>query len=298
MGIRQFNEATDALTMDFDDFITLSRSLPEPDRIILVFGMGRCGTTLAQAALNAVPGILSLSEPDIFTDMVMDRSLRAPDLAIPLAQAATRFLYAPLNTRNAQTLAIKFRSQSLFDGECLHAALPTAANIFMYRDAESWALSFFRMISAVGGPQELDLVSRDFIWNILSAGQSLDYLAPYTRLETPRLEEILAAGWVLHVDTYLRLHHGGMPFLSLSYAELNAAPQRAIAAILDHAGLSPDDAFHALAAFEKDSQRNSPLARGTDRPTFSDDQYQRLTKALSRQDYPSTVTLPDSAAKA
>lgn len=293
MGIHQFNEATHALTMGLHAFVDLSHTLADPDRVILVFGMGRCGTTLAQAALNRVPGILSLSEPDVFSDLVMSREACPPEHVVPLMQAATRFLFAPLNRKGAATLAIKFRSQSLFDAQDLHAALPDAAKIFMYRNAHSWALSFFRMIQAVGGPMELDIVSRDFIWNILSAGQDLEYLAPYTQLDAPHLEEVLAAGWVLHVETYLRLHQGGMPFLAMSYDELNAGPDAAIAAILAHAGLNPDDAHFAGPAFETDSQKNSPLARRESRPTFTEQAYARLKKALSTQPLPGDITLPD-----
>src|SRR5437773_7971171 len=42
----------------------------DPSRLILIYSVGRCGSTLVSHAFNEVEGVESLSEPDVFTQML------------------------------------------------------------------------------------------------------------------------------------------------------------------------------------------------------------------------------------
>jgi hypothetical protein len=43
----------------------------DPARLILIYSVGRCGSTLVSHAFNEVEGVESLSEPDVFTQMLV-----------------------------------------------------------------------------------------------------------------------------------------------------------------------------------------------------------------------------------
>ena len=55
-------------------FETLHRLAAEvvidPTRLILIYSVGRCGSTLVSHAFNALEGVESISEPDVFTQML------------------------------------------------------------------------------------------------------------------------------------------------------------------------------------------------------------------------------------
>ena len=52
------------LVVPFVALEDLARGVPAPQRIVLVFNIARCGSTLVNAMLNGVEGVWALSEPD------------------------------------------------------------------------------------------------------------------------------------------------------------------------------------------------------------------------------------------
>jgi hypothetical protein len=122
----------------------LAEGLPPPERVILVFSIGRCGSTLVSDVLNALPGVWSLSEPDVYSRLILqshDATRRLgypPDKVVRLIRACTRLLFRPPQDRDATVLAVKFRSQTLLQADVYYRALPDAAFVFLYRDAIGW----------------------------------------------------------------------------------------------------------------------------------------------------------------
>jgi hypothetical protein len=57
----------DRKAVPYPELNTLVRAAPEPERLILIVNIGRCGSTLRSKALNLVEGVTSYSEPDVYT---------------------------------------------------------------------------------------------------------------------------------------------------------------------------------------------------------------------------------------
>jgi hypothetical protein len=232
----QFRLARRALRVPFDALADLAAAVVPPRRMILVFNIGRCGTTLVNAMLNEIEGVWSLSEQDTFFDMVMDRASLDPAEIQHMLAPCTRLMFRPPPGRAAHAFAIKFRSQDLFHAERFHAAFPDAAFVFLYRDAAGWGRSFWRMLARFGLAKTLPRDQRRYLWRIFSAATDPAALDGILDLDAEHLypEEILAASWALSIARYRRLLGDGIPFLALRYNELDADRERVALRLLEH----------------------------------------------------------------
>ena len=84
-----------ALFVPFGSLEDLARAIPVPERLVFVFNIARCGSTLVNAMLSGVEGVWSLSEPDTFFDLVMRRSLLAPAEVPGLIHSCVRLTFSP-----------------------------------------------------------------------------------------------------------------------------------------------------------------------------------------------------------
>jgi hypothetical protein len=250
-----------ALFVPFVSLPELAAAMPGPARTILVFSIGRCGSTPVSAALNGADGVWSLSEPDVFFDLVMRRHLLDPAEVPGLVEACTRLSFRPPASRQVDSLAIKFRSASLFQADGFHAALPDAAYVFLYRDGMSWSRSFWNFLRKAGIPQVLDGEMLRFHWRILTAGTDLAPLRPWLGPDgTIPVELTLPPAWRHYVETYLSLLEAGVPFLAIGYDALQSDGEATVASLLRHCGL-PAEAGAVMAAFGRDSQAGTAIAR-------------------------------------
>jgi hypothetical protein len=282
--LKQYLEAKRALRVPFAALEALAQQVRLPDRIAFIFSIGRCGTTLANAMLNRVDSVWSLSEPDAHLNLVMNRALIDDDDRLSLTLACTRLMFQPPTGRLADTIALKFRSQSLFNAAFYHAAFPDAAFVFMYRDGADWARSFHRFETNLGFDPVLDMRNRDYLWWILSAATDPAYMAPFLDLDAEAvfLDELFAPAFALHLDEYLRLFADGVPFAALRYEELNRDRRAAAARLFAHCGLPIDQVPVALDAFERDSQEGTAVARNRDPGKFDSTSLARFLDSLAR----------------
>lgn len=268
----------------------MAEGVPAPERVIFVFSIGRCGSTLVSHALDAVPGVWSLSEPDAYTRLSVrnyDSTQRMdypPDQVIRLIRACTRLLFRPPQDRLATVLAVKFRSQTLRQADLYHRALPDASFVFLYRDAMGWANSVYRMARSFGMPPVRTGADRPILWNALTAAADLSLLRPSVDIDAAEVptELVLAPAWAWNMAEYLRHLRGGVPFLALRYDALNGDRKASLIRLFRHCGLPPDAVAMALAAFDRDSQGGTKLARDAIAEGFSDDQRIRLRHLLER----------------
>jgi hypothetical protein len=293
----QFRLARRALLVPFDALGGLAATIPAPRQMILVFNIGRCGTTLVNAMLNEVEGVWSVSEQDVHFDMVMQRASLDTAEVSRLLVPTTRLMFRPPPGRNAHTLAIKFRSQDLFHADRFQRAFPDAAYVFLYRDATSWGRSFWHMMATFGQAPTLPRDNRRYIWWLLSAATDPAAFDGILDLDAEDLfpEEILAATWALSIDQYRRLFDAGLPFLALRYDELDADRYRAAARLLRHCGLPEAALPAALHAFDRDSQAGTSLARDRMGTVYTDANLARFPATLARcpQAIPADIHLPD-----
>lgn len=55
--VTQFHDALRLITVALDDLEAVAAFMPEPDQRVLMFSMGRCGSTLVSRVLAQVPGV-------------------------------------------------------------------------------------------------------------------------------------------------------------------------------------------------------------------------------------------------
>jgi hypothetical protein len=258
--------------------------------VILIFSIGRCGSTLLSHALNTVPGVWCLSEPDAFSTLILQhyhsrQRTGFPDVQIiRLIRACTRLQFRPPPGRKATVFAMKFRSQALFQADLYHQALPEAACLFLYRDALGWANSIYSMMRQYDVPDSLTGPDRTLAWSIFTAAADSAPLAQVIDLSAPEVPMELALGpaWSCNMAEYTRHLAAGVPFLALRYNEFNRDREASIARMLRHCHLPEGQAATALQAFEKDSQSGTHLSREVTTERLSAERIVRLAALMAR----------------
>lgn len=286
----QHRLARRVLTMSLAELEATADLAPPVPPVVLIFSIGRCGSTLLSHALNTVPGVWCLSEPDAFSTLIMQHyhSRQRSDFPraqiIRLIRACTRLQFRPPTDRQATVFAMKFRSHAIFQADLYHQALPEAACLFLYRDALGWANSIYSMMRQYGFPDTLSGPDRTLAWSIFTAAADPAPLAQVIDLDAPEVPMELALGpaWSCNMAEYTRHLTAGVPFLALRYNEFNRDREASIAQMLRHCGLPEGHAATALQAFEKDSQSGTHLAREVTTERLSPARLDRLAELMSR----------------
>ncbi len=273
-----------ALVVPFAALGELAEALPGPERVVLVFSIGRCGSTLMNAMLNGIEGVWSLSEPDPFFDLVMRRHLLDPGEVAGLLRACLRLSFRPPRARRASTMGVKLRAQSLFQAGQFHAAMPDAAFVFLYRDGVSWARSYWYFLHNFGGPRVLDGEELRSLWWILTAAADFAALGPFLDPDgSVPVERTLAPFWAMHIEAYRRLLAAGVPFLAVSYAEIQSDPEAVMRRVVRHSGLPDTAVERALQALGRDLQGGTGIGRDRrDAPPFGAAEADEFRGALAR----------------
>lgn len=291
--LAQYQHAQRLIAVPYDTLHELAAGLPAyAGRLILLYSVGRCGSTLISQALNAVPGVRSYSEPDVFTQITMlrHRDRQRDGEFARLVGSCTRIL-----GYGADTLAIKFRASGIHLAGLFHREFPRAHNLFLYRHAERWLESMHAGFTPqLPGPGAEPLFTR-----FLTASAPL--LMPFIRRHRrrPTLVETYMLNWLSVMDRYVSLRRDGVPFLAVSYEELTAAPERVLARLLGHCGLPVDGLDAVLATFAADSQEGTALSRASRRanpaPALCPADYAQARAVLAEH---ATVRTPDFDAAA
>lgn len=282
--VAQYHRADAVLAMSFEEALGLAAAMPDP-QTILIFSMGRCGTTLISHALNGPPNVASISEAAIYQHRPW-RALSSSDPAIvtPLLRGLTRLLLAVHKAPGVDTLALKFVSQALFIAEQFWNSFPAGRYVFMYRDAIGWGNSFLQFSQDVGIVMPMGEEARAFHWRMISGDQPIDILGQYIDLtELPANNaRMFAPAWTLHMREYLRLLAAGLPFLALRYNELVADRDAQLKRLFDHCGLAHDAIEKSLAAFDEDSQKGTAIGRKDNKLTFTPEELAVYRETLAK----------------
>ena len=116
------------------------------DQLILLYSVGRCGSTLMSEVFNQLDDVVSLSEPDVFTQLLkMRRADGKHDVWLKrLLKTSLLSLMKPMPLKRPLKYVIKFRSFGIELIDLISEMFPHAQNLFMYRNAEDWARSSAR----------------------------------------------------------------------------------------------------------------------------------------------------------
>lgn len=285
--LTQYHNARQAMIVPLDDLLALSSQVSPPPKILFQFNIGRSGTTLLNKVINQVDGVWSLSEPDIYGGhYIANANDFDQDELVALIRVCTGLLFRPPPGRLADTLGVKFRSQGLFTADIFYRAFPDARYFFSYRDALSWANSFYKLAERIGRPPFItdDEQFVRLIWQILSANSDFSYTEPYFDIASAvaHPELVYAPCWTLHCELYTKHLEAGVPFFAFRYNELNTEMESVIAQLLEHCGLPAESLSQALKGFEGDAQEGTDIARSVRVKGFTDEQYERLRRTLAK----------------
>ena len=259
--LAQKEQAQRIFTVPYRTFNALAETLPDPAQLMLLYSVGRCGSTLLGKALGQL-GANVLSEPDAYTHIA---GMRRPDGTrdaelTELLRSATRF-----HCRAApdEPWLLKFRSQCLETADLLWQAFPAAQALFLVREFEGWLRSMARLVK-LGDPEREARFQEQ-----LSLGQMTMFTYPRERYISllradvappqSRLEDV-ALHWVSLVKRYLELHEKGAIQSSLSYADLTESPEATLRAVAQMCGFSSPDLEAALKVFRYDAQAGTHLS--------------------------------------
>jgi hypothetical protein len=257
----QYENTVRLIGVPYETLHELARGISLDDgKVILVYLVGRTGSTLLGAALNVVEGMVGLSEPDVFTQLVALREWDGSNDAeiSALVESCMKLLCKPTEqSPSPRGWAVKFRSFAIELGDLLYKHFPNTKNIFLYRHAETWLNSMYRVF----GDTEGDIGFRTFIQGWLSTlvppiakhveagGSLLSYPSMFSKL------------WVNTLERYVNLQNAGMPGLAIRYEDVQAAPQETLQKIFEYCGLPVTSMNAVYQVLEKDSQAGSGMSQ-------------------------------------
>lgn len=261
----QYEGAQRLFTMPYSRLLELSESLETKfERLILIFNISRCGSTLLHQIFNQVPGVVSLSEPDGFIPFWNEGTRLPADESTALMKASAKFLFRPQSFPHLTVPVIKFRARNLTLLKPCHTAFPQATLLFLYRDVLSWYASWARINQRTAQSTNSDKMPLDAVvaWFTANFGTvSLDALGLGNFSDPISLVQWWALGWVVLMDYYLRQTQEGLPITAWRYSNLNHRRQETLSRLFATCGLPPEAVELALAGFERDSQAGSVMAR-------------------------------------
>jgi hypothetical protein len=244
----QFETATRFIALPYERVHQIAMRLPAGfEELVLIYSVGRCGSTLVSKMWGRLDDTYSLSEPDVFTEIshLRGQGRLTDGDALQLLGSAVRLLYRPPTPR--KRFVIKFRAQCIESAELMYWLHPAASLVFMYRNAIDCIDSRVRVFGAVPLPERA--FRRAFPD---SRPETYERLG---RLGRPLLD------WLSGAQRYLLLREGGLPFVALKYEELVQKPRDSIARLFAHCGVPEALVERACTAMAQDAQVGTRLAR-------------------------------------
>jgi hypothetical protein len=255
----QYENAIRLLAVPYERLFQLSNDLRiEDERLILIYSVARCGSTLVSSAFSQINDVVSLSEPDVYSQLVIMRNLGlASDAEISnLLQACTKVLCKrPTHQHVPSGWALKFRGLGIELADLFYEHFPRAKIIFLYRNAETWCESYARAFGLLHPAAEQNIAKLREAWKPL---------APFLSLGT--IENLSVVGlslliWLRIMDTYMQLACKGIPMLAVRFEDLTGAPEQVIEAVLKYCHMSVADLAKVNDALRKDSQAGTVLSQ-------------------------------------
>ncbi len=251
----QYAEATRVIRVPFDTMHELAAEVPfDGSRLILIYSIGRCGSTLLSAAFTAVDGVESLSEPDVSQQMLGTWGTEnlAGDEKIQLLKTCTVLQCMPGRNKGATAWAMKFRSQVTEMWPLFYAAFPEAKAVFLYRHPEPWAQSFYRLSGGDPTAQNELIESRSLFGRQTARLETRDTVSTL---------EMMAYWWLSGMESAVAMQNHGVPLFPLRYEELTRTPKETLTALFAFCGLAGNVVGDLDAVLARDSQAGTVFSR-------------------------------------
>jgi hypothetical protein len=258
--LAQYENARQVLTTSFETMIHLAESVTVEDtRLIFIYSVGRCGSTLASQIFGQIPGVISISEPNAFMRLVIARNSKAhnEDHLIALLKATVNLLCkSPAKTG----YVIKGMSFDIELGDWLHNLYPQSKNLFLYRHAETWLRSGLRAYGRSGEEADEEVEVRDKQRRDI-LGPLVPAIAQYDDKQHLPHAGALALMWLTAIERYVQYDKMGIEMLAIRYASWRSNPRETAEAMLDYCGCRPTDMTAVYETLNRDSQAGTYLSR-------------------------------------
>jgi hypothetical protein len=283
----QFESAHSALALPYAALDQLSEKLESPKILIPIYSIGRCGSTLMSQIFDQIDGVYSLSEPDVFTNISMIRSMdKTRDAELTsLLKFCTLLLSRRGDQRRPTAVVHKYRSHALEVVDLMNAVFPNARNIFMYRNADTWAGSVSKFLQRLGVPNE---IPGDNIAELFSGYTGADpaYVKPYIDegQDVYYYAEFLAVLWTWYLYRYMTHYESGVVFHTIRYEDLTNQREATVRATFDYCGLpiSDDILAKAMKGFDTESQAGTILSNEVPAEDLPPERVAAFMEMLSR----------------
>jgi len=257
----QFASATRVILLPYQILHNLARQVPlDGHQLILVYSVGRSGSTLTSAAFNQAEDVIGLSEPDIFTQLTAMRvwdGSNDQEIRELLKSCTHLTCKNPVSKNKSQKWAIKFRSYGIEIGDLMYYLFPDAKCLFLYRNLEDWTDS---MVRALGGDEKITSEVLNLFWEFMKPLVSI--AASYSiRDKKLSIAQVFGLHWLSPMEKYLELAEKGIPILPIRYEEMQQKTLPVMEKIFSYCGVETKDHGELKRVLEKDSQAGSLLAR-------------------------------------
>jgi hypothetical protein len=295
----QVRRAKRLTVVTLDQFTSLAEQVDITHRLVQVYNMGHCGSTLLHNVFNKVPDVWCVSEPKVFFDLALWRYDLEQDVILKLSCAAFKFITRFPAAEKSKTLVIKHFSQPNSILPVLFKATPDAKNLFMYRDGTSWCNSIFGFVQRlIGMTMNVAHEKRAFQWLMMSGKAPLSELDGIIDMEAKMVtfDQLAAVAWWLHVRDYRLALNAGMRFYAFRFNELKLDRVDVIRNIFNYCGLQKELAVTTLGAFDTDSHEGTATAHDKEVETFNAENYRRIAEIFTnpRVNIDPDLRLPNS----
>jgi len=256
----QFEKAKRVLTIPFETMIQLAKSVAvDDDRLILIYSVGRCGSTLASQIFAQIPGVTNISEPYVLSQLVIARNTKAAneDDLVALLEAAICLL---CKTAAETAWVVKGQSFVIELGDWLHKIYPHTKNLFLYRHAETWLRSGLRAYSRGVERTDEEHRAREKQRREL-LGSLVPLIAQYDASQPLSHAGMLSLMWLTAMERYVQYCNMGVEMLAIRYASWLSAPRKTAEAMLDYCRCRPTDMTDIYETLNRDSQAGTRLSR-------------------------------------
>ena len=248
--------------------------------VLLIFSVGRCGSTLLHHALNRSSRIRSLSEPDFISNVQQLGPDFTKQAKKDLLRDAARLLVLKSQARD-RLFAIKLRSGDCGIWGLLDQAFDQPRSMFMYRNAVDTIQSYDRLFSIPGTQLHTWLLSlsarsrsfrRLYKKILLVRYKSRDRRKMIGSCEYSPEDLVLSIGprgyylldWLRKVAAYLAAcERSGNTVFALRFEDLVGQCEATIAQLFVKLGLPRDEAAGCCDALRRDAHDGTSLARAS-----------------------------------
>ncbi|MFN3729313.1 MAG: sulfotransferase [Fimbriimonadaceae bacterium] len=262
------------IRMPFAEFHRLADCFAPPEgRLIWIHSVGRCGSTLVSKALDTLPHVRSLSEPDDLTQIVLLRSEKAlPDTELAaLIESSVRWRCRPAQDA-ATRFAIKTRSEVTSIAGFLTQLYPRAKHVFLYRDGTSWANSVFKsrwLDADLTAPIDPGDLRKGWARMIPLVAERIAAGAPLNPVEVRTL------GWISAMESYFVMRDAAVDLCAARFEDLTADPIGTLNALFRFCDLDGADWGLIREVLGRDSQAGT---------VFDREERARVARSLSSEE--------------